>query len=135
MDWVKAQNIRSFEQIGDQSTTAQVTPELFTKTLLEEAQKTGRLNVCIGKGVTELVYDEDIVTGVQLEGGEVFTGDAVVLCMGAWTGNLALKKGERIPVSGVRVHSIVMRPDAPIPNQALFTAILDNSKTSEPEVR
>lgn len=138
VDWIHRSTVRSFDRIGSASTTAQVTPGLFTRTLLEEAKKTGRVDVKIGQGVSELLFDNnDTVAGVKLENGESIMGDKVVVAMGPWSGLLPMPKpNDRIPIRGSHVHSIILKPDdsANILNQALFTAILDKGKTYEPEV-
>jgi glycine/D-amino acid oxidase-like deaminating enzyme len=138
IDWICQDKLRSFEQIGSTETTAQLMPHLFTKTLVERAQQTGRIKVKIGKGVSRLLYQKEAVIGVELEDGEQMLADKVVVCMGPWSGLLEMPtKQDRIPITASHVHSIVLRPnkDIVIPNQALFTAILENGKTAEPEVR
>jgi glycine/D-amino acid oxidase-like deaminating enzyme len=137
MDWTSQEKIRSFEQIGSTNTTAQLMPPLFTKRLVECAQQTGRVDVKIGKGVSRLLFQRKLVVGVELEDGEQILGDKVVVCMGPWSSLLEMPtKQDRIPVTTSHVHSIVLRPnnDIVVPNQALFTAILENGKTTEPEV-
>lgn len=135
VDWINTHTVRSIEQIGTLETTSQLHPELFTRKLIKEAETSGRVNVRVGLGVTELLYDGDIVVGVLLSNGEKLNADKVVVCMGPWSGKLDLANQPNIPVKGSHVHSIVLKPNEIIPNHALFTAILENSKTSEPEVR
>ncbi|KAI8091136.1 FAD dependent oxidoreductase [Gilbertella persicaria] len=131
--WIHQQHVRSFEQMGTTETTAQVTPPLFTQTLVDAAVKTGRVEVKVGQGVSEVLFEDQKAVGVELKNGETLHGDHVVVCMGPWSGQLKLK--QKIPVHGSHVHSIVLKPEDPtIPNQAIFTAILDHGTTAEPEV-
>lgn len=132
--WINSNIVRSFEEIGSTETTAQLNPELFTHTLIDEAKKTGRVEVRIGHGVSELIIKDGIVTGVKLDNDEILNADKTVVCMGPWSGLLPLPNKEKIPVKGSHVHSIVLEPKKSIPNQAIFTAILDESTTAEPEV-
>jgi glycine/D-amino acid oxidase-like deaminating enzyme len=135
VDWINTHTVRSFEQIGTLKTTAQLHPELFTRKLIAEAKKTDRVKVLIGNGVTELLFEGDTVVGVVLSNGEELKGDQVVVCLGPWSGKLPLPNQPKIPVEGSHVHSIVLKPSQYIPNHALFTAILENSTTAEPEVK
>ncbi|KAI9482893.1 MAG: FAD dependent oxidoreductase [Benjaminiella poitrasii] len=130
-----AQNVKSVEQIGTTETTAQVMPPLFTKTLVEVGQETGRLQLIVGRGVSNLIVDVDNhVNGVELEDGQKVYGDQVVVCMGPWSGLLELKP-ERLPIDGSHVHSVVLQPAKEIPNAALFTAVVsENAAMAEPEV-
>lgn len=134
VEWINRDIVRSFEEIGCTETTAQLNPELFTHKLIEEAKKTGRVEVRIGHGVSELIFKDGTVTGVKLDNDENLNADKTVVCMGPWSGLIPLPNKENIPVKGSHVHSIVLQPKKSIPNQAIFTAILDDSTTAEPEV-
>ncbi|KAG1329969.1 hypothetical protein G6F62_007440 [Rhizopus arrhizus] len=132
LDWTNP--ARSIEQIGTKRTTAQLHPEFFTRKLLEEAKRTGRVEIKIGRGVLKLIHENDRdIGGVVLEDGTELRADRVVVAMGPWSGQLPLMN-DTIPISGSHVHSIVLQPKDKIPGQALFTTILHESKTSEPEV-
>lgn len=134
VEWINKNIVRSFEEIGFTETTSQLNPELFTRKLIEEAEKTGQVEVRVGDGVSELAFKEGIVTGVILDSGENMNADEVIVCMGPWSSLISLPDKEKIPVKGSHVHSIVLQPQKNIPNQAIFTAILDDSTTAEPEV-
>ncbi|KAI9281034.1 FAD dependent oxidoreductase [Sporodiniella umbellata] len=121
----------SAEKIGTKETTAQLTPELFTHTLLKEAEKTGRVQVREGQGVAELLLEGSTCQGVILEDGTKIEADQVVIAMGPWSGQLPLPWA-KIPVDGTHVHSIVL--DHEVPGTALFTSISHESKAFEPEV-
>lgn len=132
LDWTNPS--RSIEQIGTKRTTAQLHPGFFTRKLLEEAKRTGRVEIKIGRGVSKLIYENDRdIGGVVLEDGTELRADRVVVAMGPWSGKLPLMN-DTIPISGSHVHSIVLQPKDKIPGQALFTTIMHESKTFEPEV-
>ncbi|KAI8350372.1 FAD dependent oxidoreductase [Blakeslea trispora] len=126
--WIHQSHVRSFERMGTPETTAQVTPYLFTNQVLKAAIETGRVQVKTGTGVKEVSTKEGKPC-VVLDDDSTVSADKVVIAMGPWSGQSNLD----IPVHGSRVHSIILKPDAPIANDAIFTAILDQGKTSEPE--
>ncbi|KAG0169185.1 hypothetical protein DFQ28_004298 [Apophysomyces sp. BC1034] len=139
ISWLNQNNVRSSAVLGTPSTTAQVHPRQFTQTLLDEATETGHVKI-LQRSVTSLLYDAENkhkVVGVVMDGGETLRADAVVICMGPWSGRLELinDRGRKqlLPIDGTRAHSIVINPGCEIPAQALFTLIIDRNKTSEPE--
>lgn len=134
--WCSPSTVGSVEALADENDSAQVHPGQYTHTVLEAAKKTGVVEVRIGQGVSALVYDDSQkrVTGVQLENQKVVDADAVVVCMGPWSGQLPLKK--RLPISAARAHSIVYQLADPgsIPAEAIFTEMRTRHGTSHPEV-
>ncbi|CAI9276737.1 unnamed protein product [Lactuca saligna] len=74
---------KSPKTIGTTETTAQVHPQLFTRTLIEKAVADYGVEVVIGK-VKSLETGEEKVR-VVMEGGGGIDGDAVVLALGPWT--------------------------------------------------
>ncbi|KAI8376099.1 FAD dependent oxidoreductase [Radiomyces spectabilis] len=133
IDWLDTKRVRSVDTLGTVDNTAQVHPELFTHALLEDAVATGHVQVRCGQGVASLLYGDDDPTkviGVELDNGEKIDADAVVICMGPWSGTLPMKGRRRnmLPITGSRAHSIVMKPEKTVPAQALFTAIADGSR-------
>ncbi|KAI8967309.1 FAD dependent oxidoreductase [Mycotypha africana] len=132
--WINRDYVRSAEKIGDTTTTAQVMPPQMTKKLIEEAKKSGRVEVRVRTGVKQLLFENDLVVGVEIEGtGENLHGDKVIICMGPWSGLLPLPNQERIPIRASHVHSIVLKPKDVIPGDALFTTIIEDDSTAEPE--
>lgn len=138
VDWIEHDAVRSVQRLGSPNTTAQVHPRLFTQTLMDAAVETGVVKLRCGTGVRHLLYDEDErVVGVALEDGDEIRADAVVICMGPWSGQLPMKgrpRTNRLPVDAARAHSIVMHPLESVPAEALFTAVLDGGQSYEPEV-
>ncbi|CAO3610755.1 unnamed protein product [Cunninghamella blakesleeana] len=165
--WLYQHRITHIDRLAEKSETAQVHPKLFTETVIEQAQATGKVELITGIGVKQLIYEEDnnnsshqpkTVKGVLLDDGKEIMADSVVLCMGPWSGTFLLNnEGEKndsdsssserrisrsqqrrkyLPIDTARAHSIVVKipRTSPIGAQALFTAILDESKLYEPEV-
>ena len=136
--WIDASGIRHMEQLGNTSDTAQVHPRLFTETLFETAKQKGDVTLRIGFGVSHVIVDDNDndqqqqLKGVELNNGEIIEGDAVVICMGPWSGQIPVLK---VPIDGQRAHSIIFKPKTSIPAQMLFTTILDGTQTHHPEVR
>ncbi|KAK4417525.1 putative oxidoreductase TDA3 [Sesamum alatum] len=106
--------------IGTTETTAQVHPQLFTKTLLSKAVEEYGLKVVIGK-LERVEVAEGEAKAVVLEGGGAIDADAVVLALGPWTGKLSLLSS-LFRVYGLKAHSIVVEPKDPdsITPHALF---------------
>ncbi|KAL8473018.1 hypothetical protein ACS0TY_030021 [Phlomoides rotata] len=122
--------------IGTTETTAQVHPQLFTKTLVSKAAEEYGLKVVIGK-LKKVEVVEGAATAVVLEDGGVIEADAVVLALGPWTGKLSLL-GSIFRVSGLKAHSIILEPKDPsaITPHALFLSYYpaEGGKPMDPEV-
>ncbi|KAF7721848.1 hypothetical protein EC973_004056 [Apophysomyces ossiformis] len=139
LHWLDQDNVKSVSVLGTPDTTAQVHPREFTQLLFDKAVETGHVQI-IYHAVTRLSYDKEDkkkVTGVVLDNGETLTADAVVLCMGPWSGKLELSDSgipsQKLPVSGTRAHSVVVTPDCELPDHVVFTSIEDEGYTT-PEV-
>ena len=114
-------------QLGTPETTAQVTPDLFTKGMLEAS---GAL--LLEAAVDGIVLEDGRATGV-LVGGAPIAADAVVIAMGPWS-VLACQWLPLPGVYGLKGHSLVFRytPDDP---KALFVELEDHDgDISTPEV-
>jgi len=115
-EWLDG-NAVAYEVIGTPATTAQVTPAMFTRTMLEEAVAAGA-EMRTG-AVDGLALDgpDGAVTAVSID-GEAHPADVVVLALGPWTDRaqrwLALPQ-----VFGSRSASLVLAADAPA--QAVFS--------------
>ncbi|TVT97882.1 hypothetical protein EJB05_56844, partial [Eragrostis curvula] len=95
-------------ELGTPETTAQVHPGLFTKAVLAASGA----EVVIGE-VERVVVRDGRVAGVAVKGRDgVVDADAVVLALGPWTGRLEMVR-EVFDVSGLKAHSIVLRPREP----------------------
>ena len=105
-------------RLGTTTTTAQLDPEAFTRTLLDAA--------CAGTAtlrhgtVAKLTFDtNNRVTGAALSTGETVKADAVIIALGPWS-LLAAQWIPLPPVYGLKGHSIVFEPDSPLPAEAVF---------------
>lgn len=111
---------RSPKTIGTPENTAQVHPQLFTRTLIDRAVEKHGVKVEIAK-LERLEVEEGRVGSVVLEGGRVLDADAVVLALGPWSSKLVLLSS-LFRVYGLKAHSIVLEPREPssITPHALF---------------
>ena len=108
-------------QIGTTRTTAQVTPAAFTRGMAEEAVRQGT-EVMIGD-VTGLALQREgtALCGVEID-HRLHEADAVVIAMGPWSA-MAASWLPLPEVYGLKGHSIVLRPNRPIPAEALFAEV------------
>lgn len=116
--------IALYRQLGTVVTTAQVTPDAFTRGMVDQAIKHGA-SVQIGD-VTGLVLprDGDRVAGVEIR-GRVYEADAVVIAMGPWSARAQRWMPMR-DVLGLKGHSILLKPTTPVPAEALFLELESN---------
>ncbi|KAG5245036.1 FAD-dependent oxidoreductase family protein [Salix suchowensis] len=127
---------RGLRAIGSTETTAQVHPQMFTKTLLSKAVEKYGVEVVIGK-VDSVGVEGGRVESVVLEGGRVIESDSVVLALGPWSGKFEMLSS-LFRVYGLRAHSIVLEPKEPdaITPHALFLSYYpeQGGKPMDPEV-
>lgn len=120
-------------ELGTPDTTAQVHPGLFTKAVLAASGA----EVVIGE-VERVMARDGRVAGVVVKGRDaVVDADAVVLALGPWSGRLEVVS-EVFDVSGLKAHSIVLRPREPekITPHCLFLSYQPEpgAKMLDPEV-
>ncbi|XP_068657201.1 D-amino-acid oxidase [Aristolochia californica] len=132
--------------IGTPETTAQVHPQLFTRTLLSTAVAHHGVELIIGE-VEEIQVEGGRATGVflkQIQSQEqdrnqrrILQADCIVLALGPWSSGLPLLSS-LFRVSGLKAHSIVLRPREPefVTPDALFLHYYPGrgGKPLEPEV-
>ncbi|CAJ1942901.1 unnamed protein product [Sphenostylis stenocarpa] len=127
---------RSPKTIGTPETTAQVHPQLFTRTLIGRAVEKYGVKVEIAK-LERLEVEEGAVGSVVVEGGRVLDADAVVLALGPWSSKLVLLSS-LFRVYGVKAHSIVLEPreGSSITPHALFLSYYSSKRGEalDPEV-
>ena len=122
-------NARIGGLLGDENSTAQVSPESFTQVLVDAACKLGA-RVVFGEveGLATRHSDEGSVRrvgGVSV-GGSILEADTVVIAMGPWTSGLSDALGLP-PVHGLRGNSLILKPQNPIPPECLFIESHDPS--------
>ncbi|KAG2640002.1 hypothetical protein PVAP13_2KG054616, partial [Panicum virgatum] len=120
-------------ELGTPDTTAHVHPGLFTRAVLAASGA----KVVIGE-VERVVVRDGRAAGVAVKGRDgVVDADAVVLALGPWSGRLEVVS-EVFDVSGVKAHSIVLRPREPenITPHCLFLSYQPEpgAKMLDPEV-
>jgi glycine/D-amino acid oxidase-like deaminating enzyme len=102
--------------LGTPTTTAQVHPAQFTQALLHAACARGA-QIRLGC-VQGLEVQHGHIRGVCID-GHILPADVVVIAMGPWSG-IAANWLPLPPVTGLKGHSITLRPSTPIPAHALF---------------
>ena len=123
LDWVSADAVRSYYEMGDPNTTAQVHPYQFTTSMASLAEEKG-VKIILGAAVKSINQSNKIVESITYTDrstSETHTLPAtdVVLAAGPWTQRIY----PPAPISGMRAHSVTIRPSHPISAYALFTEI------------
>ncbi|KAM3069154.1 hypothetical protein ACMFMG_010676 [Clarireedia jacksonii] len=120
LTWLNKKTITHFAEIGNPTTTAQVDPHSLTHHLASICESKG-VEIIIGASAKSLDYSSN---GKSLESvtyeqdGEVKTLNAtdLVLAAGPWSPRLF----PRIPMCGVRSHSIILEPASKLTPYVLF---------------
>ena len=121
LDWVTADKITSYTELGHPENTAQVHPHLFTSKIASLAEEHGARFV-LGSAVA-LNYSENGSHGKSVtyrpkdssDSCELLASD-IVIAAGPWTAKLLPK----VPIKESRNHSIVVRPREPVSAYVLF---------------
>eukprot|EP00933_Yihiella_yeosuensis_P062634 TRINITY_DN65612_c0_g1_i1.p1 TRINITY_DN65612_c0_g1~~TRINITY_DN65612_c0_g1_i1.p1 ORF type:complete len:450 (+),score=103.86 TRINITY_DN65612_c0_g1_i1:83-1432(+) len=120
LEWTDL-GVRGSQEMGDESTIAQVHPKELVDAMWSFAESKGST---FTKGVVEsLTYAEDGSKGVRKISGAVVDGqsvpaDVVVLSMGPW-GNVLQEAMPDCQMLGVKYHSVLMRSGRVL-NEAVF---------------
>ncbi|KAJ4287600.1 hypothetical protein N0V90_012303 [Kalmusia sp. IMI 367209] len=139
LDWVAAEGIKAYDEMGTPSTTAQVHPYQFTTSMATLAEEQG-VKIIYGSATSigQEVGAVKSVTYAPKDGGEEKTMDAdtVILTAGPWTRTI----WPAAPISALRAHSVTIRPSRPVSAYCLFTSIdlprgnTRKTKTVTPEI-
>jgi glycine/D-amino acid oxidase-like deaminating enzyme len=118
VDWLSAA-VTVQRRLGSPQTTAQVHPGAFTAAMMRAAEAQGA--ALLRGQVTGIVRAAGAarVIGVEVDGGTIVDGDAVVIAMGPWS-ILAAQWLPLPAVFGLKGHSLVFDTGARVPAQALF---------------
>jgi glycine/D-amino acid oxidase-like deaminating enzyme len=125
LDWIDADGVRAYEEMGGPDQTAQVHPYLFTTSMASLAEEAG-VKIIFGsvksidkdasnsavKSVTFATKDDPDTT-------KTIPADTVILSAGPWTPTVY----PPAPISALRAHSVTIRPSRPVSAYALFTHI------------
>ncbi|KAK7736171.1 hypothetical protein SLS53_007199 [Cytospora paraplurivora] len=127
LDWLDAEHsLAAYEGMGTPDDTAQVHPELFTRSMAQLAEDSG-VRIITGARVTD-INDDDGETGhvrsvsyvrEDKDGLQHLPSTDVVVAAGPWTSRLL----PQVPVTASRAHSIVIKSPNPLSAYALFTSI------------
>ncbi|CAA9963777.1 FAD dependent oxidoreductase [Pyrenophora teres f. maculata] len=131
LDWVAADGIKSYEEMGTPLTTAQVHPYLFTTSMAQLAEERG-VKIIYGSA-TSINQEDSAVTSISYkpkdsESEQTLPATTVILTAGPW----AKSVWKPSPISALRAHSVTIRPSRPVSAYALFTSIdMPRSPTSK----
>lgn len=124
LDWLDTEHsLAAYEGMGTPDDTAQVHPELFTRSMAQLAEDQG-VQIITGARVTAINKNRDgskvesVTYSKDGQEDQLSTTDCVVAA-GPWTSRLL----PNIPVTAARAHSVVIKPPKPISAYALFTSI------------
>ncbi|OAL55591.1 FAD dependent oxidoreductase-like protein [Pyrenochaeta sp. DS3sAY3a] len=125
LDWIAAEGIKSYDEMGDPSTTAQVHPYHFTTAMADLAQEQG-VTIIYGSA-TSIDQDNGAVKSVTYtpkglpssSHSQTLPADTVILTAGPWTNTIH----SAAPISALRAHSVTIRPTRPVSAFTLFTSI------------
>ncbi|KAL6705375.1 hypothetical protein ACN47E_007024 [Coniothyrium glycines] len=122
LDWVVAEGIKSYEEMGTPLTTAQVHPYHFTTSMAQLAEEKGvRILYASATSIDQENGAVRSVTFKNKDTGEEgkLEADTVILTAGPWTKTI----WKQAPISALRAHSVTIRPSRPVSAYALFTSI------------
>ena len=128
LDWIAAEGIKSYEEMGTPLTTAQVHPYLFTTSMAQLAEEQG-VKIVYGSATNIVVEDKTVKSVSYKPRGsddsdsdsdeQSLPADTVILTAGPWTRSI----WSPAPISALRAHSVTIRPSRPVSAYALFTSI------------
>jgi glycine/D-amino acid oxidase-like deaminating enzyme len=132
-EWLSP-TVANRQRIGDATSTAQLDPAAFTNALMDGAiAKGARLEIATVAGLSRS-SDGAAVTGVTLADGRNIAADAVVLALGPWS-LLAAQWIEVPAIYGLKGHSLIFKPDRPLPPEAVFAEVYgEDGDVHTPEI-
>ncbi|KAJ0109486.1 FAD dependent oxidoreductase [Diaporthe amygdali] len=123
LDWLDTEHaLAAYDGMGTPDDTAQVHPELFTRSMAQLAEEKG-VKIVTGARVTAITkgsngHVESVTYTKNGKEEQLPTTDCIVAA-GPWTARLL----PNIPVTSSRAHSIVIKTPKPVSSYALFTSI------------
>lgn len=135
LNWIKKQLVRDWSSLGGTDSTAQVHPYKFTHFLLAKAMESNAVDLILGK-VDQIKYndagsccgisytptvDSDVAPSANPQKSvNIDDSSQVVLAMGPWTSKIL----PDCPISGLRAHSITIKPShGTVSPYAIFTEL------------
>ncbi|KIJ52387.1 hypothetical protein M422DRAFT_26007 [Sphaerobolus stellatus SS14] len=132
-EWLKDFQVETLEVISEEMTTAQIIPGLFSKKLFEEAQA-ANVKLIIGKPIS-WNEEDNLLTISTPEGERNIPCNKLLITAGPWSARVVKQLFNLdVPVSNLPGHSIIVRPSAPLPAQAVFARIYGENMTLTPEL-
>ncbi|KAE8225732.1 hypothetical protein CF319_g1563 [Tilletia indica] len=139
LDWIDPSVLSSEPNVlGDENTTAQVTPGLLSEFLIQHARDKLNVSIRLGTAVRHIQTDQDgrVASVLATEGGgnpEEIAATDIIVCAGPWTGDFfhnsieATSPLRNLPfvrtatrIEGKRAHSIIVKGMRRTGNHALF---------------
>ena len=122
LDWVAAESMKGYHEMGTPETTAQVHPYQFTTSMAQLAEEKG-VKIVLGS-VSDIDRSGGSVRSVTYEDKETSESQTipatdVIISAGPWTKNVY----PLAPISAMRAHSVTIKSKRPISPYALFTEI------------
>ena len=122
LDWVAAESVRSYYEMGTPENTAQVHPYQFTTSMAQLAEEKGA-KIVLGF-VTDIDKKGGAVKSVTYEDKETSESHTipatdVIISAGPWTKSVY----PPTPITAMRAHSVTIKSSSPISAYALFTEI------------
>lgn len=124
LDWIAPETAVGYDEMSKPGNTAQVHPYQFTTAIAELAEQAG-VKMEIGARVTAINKSSGSTPSVEsvsyTKDGQDHTipADACVLAAGPWTQGLL----PSAPISGLRAHSVTIKPTRHVSPYCLFTSI------------
>ncbi|KAL5116671.1 hypothetical protein ACEQ8H_005420 [Pleosporales sp. CAS-2024a] len=122
LDWIAAEGIQRYEEMGTPQTTAQVHPYLFTTSMASLAEEQG-VKIIYGSA-TCIAQENNAVQSITYRpkdspDAQTLSADTVIITAGPWTKTIY----PQAPISALRAHSVTIRPSRPVSPYCLFTSI------------
>ncbi|KAF1935076.1 FAD dependent oxidoreductase [Clathrospora elynae] len=122
LNWVAADGMKAYEEMGTPLTTAQVHPYHFTTSMASLAEEKG-VKVVYGSA-TNIEQENGAVKAVTYKAKDSteehkIDADTIILTAGPWTKTI----WKPAPISALRAHSVTIRPSRPVSAYVLFTSI------------
>lgn len=125
LDWVASDSVIGYDEMGTPANTAQVHPFQFTTSMAALAEEAG-VKIVLGARVTSINPSssgsptvESVTYTTSSEDATTLPCTHTVLAAGPWTQRLL----PSAPISGLRAHSVTIKPTRPVSGYALFTSI------------
>ncbi|CCD25427.1 Tda3p NDAI_0F01080 [Naumovozyma dairenensis CBS 421] len=161
LDWIRRELVDNCSSLGNRDSTAQVHPYKFTRFILQRAMESDCIDLILGKVVDVKIDDSrNKATGIRYQPIKKMHEDAssdnivdkenivdidgdgatkIIITTGPWTSELI----KSCPISGLRAHSIIIKPNYPKNNgnptqvspYAIFTELkINNNEYFSPEI-